>query len=358
MHHLLHSTYATLVGLCLIGVARAHEHAHHDAPSTQLEVNEQMRQAAIDFLAALPPETRGQTTFPFDSAERTGWNFVPMERSGTPLKAMTLEQRRAARRLMRSALSDKGYLKATTIMSLEQVLRLIEADRENVEGIRDQEKYWFGVFGDPAGEGPWGWRVEGHHLSLNFTSDGRLVVSATPLFLGANPHEVRVGPRIGLRALGEEEDNARQLMASLSEEQRDKVIIQPAAPRDVHTLPGAPIDLGAPAGLALADMTPKQQTLLKTLVRDLVQHLRPELANEELRAIEQAGYGKLHFAWAGGLGPDDNHYFRVHGPTLVLEYDNAQGNHSHLVWHSTENDFGLDSLQKHYERHHLPAVAQ
>ncbi|MCA9238586.1 MAG: DUF3500 domain-containing protein, partial [Planctomycetales bacterium] len=257
---------AVLIALALVTAAwsplpaKAHDgQLHH--------VNDQMRQAAEEFLSALTPELQAQVRFPFDGVQRTNWHYVPMERVGVPFKAMSLEQRRAARKLMRSVLSDKGYLKATTIMSLEQVLRAMEAGRDGVDSIRDPEKYWFALFGDPAGDEPWGWRVEGHHLSLNFTSEDGVVASFAPLFLGANPAEVRVGPRSGLRALGSEEDAARELMASFTDQQRERVLITEEAPREVLTVPGAPIDLGAPAGLALREMTAEQQQLLKALVR-------------------------------------------------------------------------------------------
>lgn len=331
--------------------AKAHEGVLHTHAAPTAAANARMRAAAVEFLDSLPEAQRKAATFSFDGPQRTDWQFVPMERVGLPLRDMTLEQRRAARKLMRSVLSDQGYLKATTIMSLERVLRLIEADREDVMNIRNPEKYWFAVYGDPAGDQPWGWRVEGHHLSLNLTSDGQLVASTAPLFLGANPHEVRIGPRLGLRALGGEEDRFRALIDALTDEQRRQASIASEAPRDVATVPGAPIDLGQPAGLAYSEMTPGQQPLLKAAITGLLQNLRPELAEQELADIEQAGYSDIHFAWAGGLGPDENHYFRLHGPTFVFEYDNAQGNHSHLVWHSTKNDFGLDKLQRHYQQH-------
>ncbi|TWT75566.1 hypothetical protein Pla123a_30760 [Posidoniimonas polymericola] len=348
MHQFLSNLLLLFLALSWVALTPDRTSAHEAA---QHQVNEEMRDAAVEFLSTLPDEQRQAATFAFDGPQRTDWQFVPMERVGLPLRDMTLEQRRAARKLMRSVLSDQGYLKATTIMSLERVLRLIEADREDVENIRNPEKYWFAVYGEPDADRPWGWRVEGHHLSLNLTSDGQLVVSTAPLFLGANPHEVRVGPRLGLRALGGEEDRFRALMGLFSEEQRRQASIASEAPRDVATVPGAPIDLGKPAGLPYSQMTPAQQSGLTEVVTGVLQNLRPELAAQELAEIERAGYSEIYFAWAGGLGPDENHYFRVHGPTFVFEYDNAQGNHSHLVWHSTKNDFGLDKLQQHYEQH-------
>jgi len=324
-----------------------------------IKIHTEMRQAAIDFLASLDDQLREQSTFDFRGPERTDWHFVPKQRAGVSFKEMNLQQRRAAHVLLRSALSDKGYLKATTVMSLEQVLRRLEADRENVEEIRDPEKYWFAIFGDPAkdgsaGGGPWGWRVEGHHLSLNFTSDDGVVVGTAPLFFGSNPSEVRIGPKMGLRVLGREEDLARALMAALTPEQQAKAIISTQAPAEVLTAPGQPIDIGAPAGISAADLTKRQRQLLRQMVTNFLRHLRSTLASKEIHEVEQAGVENIHFAWAGSQERDENHYFRIHGPTFILEYDNARGNHAHLVWHSRDNDFGSAVLHRHYQEspHH------
>lgn len=325
----------------------------------RVSVNNEMREAAIDFLTSLDEKLREQAKFEFDGGQRTDWHFIPKDRLGVSFKEMTLAQRRSARVLMRSVLSEKGYLKATTIMSLEQVLRLLEADRENVNEIRDPEKYWFAVFGDPTSEKPWGWRVEGHHLSLNFTSVDGVVASTAPIFLGSNPAEVRVGPRIGLRTLGHEEDQARKLMSLFSAEQKAKVIIDAEAPRDVLTVPGKPIDIAKPEGIAAADMNKRQRAVLSQMVSNFLRHLRSQLAAAEIQQVKEAGIEKIYFAWAGSLKPEENHYFRLHGPTFVLEYDNSQGNHAHLVWHSRTNDFGADVLRHHYEtspHHHAEAV--
>lgn len=315
-------------------------------------VDTQMQTAAVAFLDSLTPELRGQATFAFDDKQRTDWHFVPKDRAGVSFREMTLQQRRAARKLMRSVLSEKGYFKATTIMSLERVLRTMEADRENVSEIRHPEKYWFAIFGDPNGQEPWSWRVEGHHLSLNFTSVDGVVQGTTPLFLGANPAEVRVGPRAGLRVLGDEEDQARELIAALDDSQRKQAIISSQAPADVLTVPGEPLDIGAPQGLAAAEMSESQQHLLTGMVASLANHLKASLAESEVAKIEAAGINQLHFAWAGSLNPDEKHYFRLHGPTFILEYDNAQGNHVHLVWHSSTNNFAAQVLHAHYQQHH------
>lgn len=317
-------------------------------------VNDKMQQATVAFLESLDETQRRQTTFNFDSKHRTDWHFIPKERVGLTFKAMKLEQRRAARALMRAALSEKGYLKAVTVMSLERVLRIMEAGRKGVNNIRNPEKYWFAVFGDPAKGKPWGWRVEGHHLSLNFTSIDGFVSGSTPIFYGSNPAEVRVGPRIGLRVLGSEIDQARALMATFSNQQKLKAIVSATAPNDVLTLPGKPIDIGPPTGISAADMTVVQQEILLQMVSSFLGHLQSALAEKELQSIKKSELEGIHFAWAGSEDPKKNHYFRVQGKTFIYEYDNSQGNHAHVVWHSTENDFGDSVLKRHYQEspHH------
>jgi hypothetical protein len=325
--------------------------AHEPTPAA---VDGEMRQAAVALLESLGPKLRKQASFAMDGPERVDWQFVPMERKGVALKEMNFEQRRAAHRLMRTALSSKGYLKATTIMSLDLVLREIETDRPDVDSVRDPAKYWFAVFGDPASKEPWGWRVEGHHLSLNFSSAAGKLIVASPRFFGANPAEIQVGSRAGLRALGEEEDLARAIVATMSPEQKKKLIIAMEAPADILTGPGKSLDIGLPVGLPVSEMTTRQRELLMDLVGEFAHNLRPELADQELREIEQAGVDEIHFAWAGSLEPGQGHYYRIHGPTFIVEYDNPEGNHVHTVWHSPHDDFGIDSLRRHYEEspHH------
>jgi hypothetical protein len=308
--------------------------------------------AANHFLETLDPQLRAKASFPFDSDERFNWHFIPRERFGVSLKEMNLQQRRAAHTLMRTALSTKGYLKATAIMSLEPILRALEHDRPDVEQVRDEEKYWFSIFGEPSADKPWGWRVEGHHLSLNFSSVDRSLVASLPAFFGANPAEVKSGPRAGLRVLAAEEDLARVIMASLTDAQKQQAVILVEAPRDIITAPGHQIDIGRPAGLPVTAMTDEQKSLLRQLVQEYAHNLRRDLASAELESIKHAGIDKIHFAWAGSLARGEGHYYRIHGPTFIIEYDNTQNdaNHIHTVWHSMTNDFGHDLLRKHYEQ--------
>jgi hypothetical protein len=248
--------------------------------------------------------------------------------------------------VLRAALSERGYTRVEDIMWLENVLRQTESDAE----LYGPQNYVFAVFGDPTGEGPWGWRIDGHHLSLNFTHAAG-EVAATPVFYGANPATVPHGPRAGLRALGAEEDLGRRLIRALGEEQRATALIAAKAPKDIVTGPEREHSLRAPAGLALGQMSEPNRNLTLCLVDQYIGTMRAETAEAERARLRDGGVERVHFAWAGELEPGRPHYYRLHGPTLVIEYDNTQNNanHIHTVWHDPTREFGGDLLRHHYE---------
>jgi hypothetical protein len=334
-----HRSFGTLC--CVLTLCAASARAHPHAPA------EAMAEAAQNFLAALTPEQRQKATFDLNDAERVNWHFVPRERKGLPFKEMTPAQRHLAHALLSTGLSHRGYVKATTIMSLEQILRDLEQGRGPT---RDPELYFVTIFGQPGARSTWGWRVEGHHLSVNFTLANGHAVSA-PTFFGSNPAEVKTGPRQGLRVLAEEEDLARALVSSLSEAQRQQAIIQTDAPRDIITGADRKARRLEPLGIGYAALNPEQQQRLRALVEAYAQRHRLELAAQDLEQIQQAGWDQVHFAWAGSLERGQGHYYRVQGPTFLLEYDNTQNdaNHIHSVWRDLANDFGEDLLRKHYQ---------
>jgi hypothetical protein len=305
-----------------------------------------MAEAAKNFMATLTPEQRTKTVFELKDDERLNWHFVPKPRKGLPFKEMTAAQRTLAHALLASGLSHRGYAKASTIMSLEQIL----FDLEDKSPRRDAELYYVTIFGTP-GAGAWAWRVEGHHLSLNFTVHGENVLAVTPSFFGANPAQVREGPRKGLRTLSHEEDRARELAKSLNPEQRKTGIIAAEAPRDIITGSSRKASSQEPLGIAAASLTQSQKVLLLDLLKEYVHRYRTELAEADLKKISQRGDDKLYFAWAGGLEQGQGHYYRIQGPTFLMEYDNTQdnANHIHTVWRDLEKDFGGDPLRAHYE---------
>jgi hypothetical protein len=308
-----------------------------------------MAGAALAFLGALPAEARKRAVFALGDRERLNWHYVPRGREGVPFKAMPAPARAAAHELMKASLSAVGYGKAVNVIQLEEVLRQIETFGLS----RDPETYAFTVFGNP-GAAPWGWRVEGHHLSLNFTLVPGQPVAVTPAFLGANPAEIPSGPKKGLRTLAAEHDLGRSLVGSLTDAQRQRTVIAAQSLGDIVTGPGRGDSLATPAGLPLADMTGEQRGLAARLIEEYARNMHSELAEQELRRMRDAGLERIHFAWAGALEAGKAHYYRLHGPTVLIEYDNTQNNanHIHSVWHDPRRDFGLDLLRAHYDRGH------
>ncbi len=321
-------------------------YAHEAHPKAPLHpASAEMVKAANALLEKLPAEQKAKAVFEFGSEERKNWHFIPRERKGLSLKEMPPEIRPLAMALAKTGLSDDGYKKATLIMSLETILREMEKD---TTGKRDPEKYFVSIFGTPGGKEPWGWRFEGHHLSLNYSTIAGAAPSMTPSFFGTNP-----GEKDGLRILGKEEDLGRELIQSLTEEQRKIAVIAEKAPSDILNLPSRP-ERTKPEGISWDKLTPEQQAKLKLVIKEQIFRCRPDVASEEMVRIGKAGLSKIHFAWAGGLERGEPHYYRVQNESFVVEYDNTQGkaNHPHSVWRDWENDFGSDLLKRHHEESH------
>jgi hypothetical protein len=310
-----------------------------------------MAEMTKHFLASLTPEQKAKATYEFKHDERLNWHFIPKTRNGLPLKEMTPAQRHIAHALLSTALSQRGYMKASLIMSLEQVLKEIEVGGRMV---RDAELYFVTIFGMPGGKEPWGWRWEGHHLACNFTVVNGTDVMVTPTFMGSNPAEVRDGPRTGLRVLAAEEDLARKLLLSFNEEQRRTAIYTNRAPSDIISGTNRPAMLLKPAGLAMGQMNQTQQTILMDLLKEYFYRARPEVAELDVKKVQALSPDKVTFAWAGPTEPKQGHYYRIQAPHFLIEYDNTQNNanHIHAVWRDLERDFGGDPLKKHYEEHH------
>ena len=321
-------------------------------PAFAHDATADMAKAANAFLAALSPEEKAQATFKFESetkAERLNWHFIPKERKGLPIKAMSEPQRALAKALLKTGLSDDGYQKAEIIQGLEAVLREMEKD---TTGKRDPEKYFVSIFGTPGGKEPWGWRWEGHHQSFNYTCAGDSAPSMTPSFFGSNPGVVQEGPKKGTRVLGKEEDLGRALVKSLNEEQRKKAVILQEAPKDILNVPGR-ADTKA-EGIPYSALNADQQKQLVDLTKVYLLRCRPDVAAEDWSKVEKSGLDKLHFAWAGGFELGEPHYYRVQSGNFVVEYDNVQNgaNHPHSVWRDFDRDFGQDLLAEHYKKAH------
>jgi hypothetical protein len=311
-----------------------------------------MARAASGFLDSLTPDQRVKATFPFESDERLRWHFIPNEtfaRKGLMIKDMTETQRRLAHDLLRSGMSARGYLKVTSIMELEDVLKVIEAGGKFA---RNKEEYLFSIFGTPAAKGRWGWRVEGHHVSLRFAVvDGAVTdnVASSPMFLGTNPAEVRDGEKKGLRVLADEEDAGRTLIMALPAELQKQAIVNAVAPNDILTMNKNDITPLPEQGVAYRALPAAQQALLSRLIEVYASNMDADIAAERLAKIKAAGMDSIRFAWLGETDKGKKHYYSVQGPTFLIEYDNTQnnGNHIHSVWRDFKGDFGRDILREH-----------
>ena len=311
--------------------------------------------AANTFLDGLTAEQRKLAQRPLRDAERTQWHFVPGRYAGIEFSALDTQQNAAARELLRSMLSARGYEKTTAIMALENVLHDIETAKGQDASHRDPGRYTLLVLGEPEVRGSYVVRFQGHHVSLQLAvQDGRLV-GHTPQFLGTNPHQV-AGPEAQRhRVLGAEEDLARAFLLLLDPAQLQKAVIATEAPKDVLLGPGkAPAELGERRGVAWKDLNDTQRGVLWRLVEEYAHVLRTEFADEELAHLRSDGLDELSFAWAGGRERGQGHYYRIHGLHFAIEYDCTQddANHVHTVWRDFEHDFGGDPMRDHLEHDH------
>jgi hypothetical protein len=310
-----------------------------------------MSNAANALLNTLSSDQKAKAVFSFDDEERLNWHFIPKERKGLSYKLMTPEQRPLALSLLNSSLSQQGFIKATSIMSLEEILKMQE--KNTPAGRRDPENYFFSIFGTPSESGTWGFRFEGHHVAMNFTIVDNKVASS-PMFFGTNPAEVKEGPRKGLRVLGNEEDLGRELVKSLTPEQRKVAVVAEEPLKDIITMASRKAALdGQPSGLSAAKMNAKQRVLLQNLLDEYANNVPEQGAAARREQIKKAGTN-LNFAWTGGTERGEGHYYRVQAPAFLVEYDNTQNNnnHVHSVWRDFNGDFGYDLLGNHYQMSH------
>lgn len=358
--------------------ALLHQPAHRSVPG---EFNATLATfAAMALYDHLDGEQRARVVVPLEDQNRTNWNFLPESgRRGVPIRDMSQTQRYLAHRLIAQCMSVEGYAQVVQVMSLEHVLRELN---EPVFGhvaahFRDPEGYFLTFFNQPQPDSDWGWRLVGHHLSLNFTIAGQDLLASTPLLLGSEP--ARLGP---FRILGNEEDHGFSLLATLDAQQVDTATIHPTPPPDFASR-CVPIlgqeewpdehgvgrrDAGIsdadrealrwiknqPRGLARGVMGAEQQEAFDRLLESFILRLKPEQVGREMDRIRGAGQNDLHFVWAGSHRIDEPHYFRVEGPVTLIEFDNTEdnANHVHCVWRDPENDFGFDILARHRAAQH------
>jgi Protein of unknown function (DUF3500) len=310
--------------------------------------------AVNNLLKTLDKDQLQKINQPIDMDERRTWYYIPISRCGLMLKEMTEAQRAAAMDLLKATLSEQGSQKAIAIMQLEIILKELEKSPPENER-RDPLKYYFSVFGKPSLTTVWGWRIEGHHVSLNFTSNGKKVVSGTPLFMGTNPGIVPSGDHKGYQIQKDEANLAFELLNSFDADQLKKAIYSTTAPNDMLTENSKKVGLLKDEGISFNELNGDQQKLLMRLIGVYVKNYPYGFAEEFMQKIEKAGLDRIKFAWSGdkvygGIG----HYYRIQNDVLLIEYDNVQNqaNHLHTVVRDLTNDFGEDILRSHYLKDH------
>lgn len=320
-------------------------------------LGQDLSEQANAFLSSLGPEIREKASFPLADEERYAWYFVPIVRKGPTFHDFNEEQKAAALQLLRASLSQEGYRKTREIIELERVLAVIENnDQRTPDGkpYRDPLNYHFSIFGTPSPTNFWGWRFEGHHISLNFTATRGTLVSSTPSFLGSNPGVVRIDLQKGKEVLRKESELGFALLRALSPEQLKVARFSDKAPFDIISSNKRKVEGIEKKGISYAALTPDQKSLFRDLLEVYIGNYVFEFSETFRKKIVDAGLENLSFAWAGVLDKSDGHYYRIHGPMLLIEFDNTQNdaNHVHTVVRDLTNDFAEDLLRQHYETKH------
>ena len=321
----------------------------------QLTLVEKMTDAGRKFFDSLNADQKSKACFEYLDGERLFWYYPPMNRHGLALRDMEDSQREKAFDLMATGLTERSYKQAKQIIDLENVLGPLEKERGHISFKRDPELYYFTIFGTPNADGPWGWRAEGHHISLHFSIYQGKIISMTPFFFGANPAEVRQGPKNGLRVLSDREDIAFDLMNSLDEGQKKTAIIYGQAPYDILTYNSSKVSLPAEEGLPISKMNGTQREIVTSLITEYINQVHKELADQKFAELRDHGIENVHFAWGGATDHGGEHYYRLHGGRFVVEFDNRQNgaNHIHSVWRDVDNDFCEDVMRQHLLAYHV-----
>ena len=311
---------------------------------------------AKSFVSSLDASQKPLTLFPFDGDERYNFHFFPIDdRKGLPLDKMTTQQKSAVMKLLSTCLTDNTVKKINDIIELENILKVLE-NRKDDDHFRDPGKYHIAIFGEPGEKNIWAWRFEGHHVSFNFSTRDNTLVAGTPGFLGSNPAIVQEGAQKGKEILKDEKTYALKLLNSFSGDQLKMAVISGDAPDDIITRIERKAIIKDPAGITYEQMNNAQKENFLELIKLYVHRCKKPFADNMLKEIQDAGFNKLKFAWAGhtqtGIGHP--HYYRIVGPTIIIEYDNTQNNanHVHTVVRDLLHDYGGDQLLEHYKKGH------
>jgi Protein of unknown function (DUF3500) len=321
--------------------------------SINFSIAQDLSQKAKDFLTTLSPELKLQAVFPLKHEERFNFNFVPLERKGPTFRDFNATQKTAALELLKASLSAQGFKKATDIIELEKALIIIEKQAPDSR-YRDPLNYHFCIFGTPTADKAWGWKFEGHHISVNFVSNEGRIVSSTPSFFGSNPGIVTIEEQKGKQALKLESELALLLVNALSEEQLKTARVSEEAPKEIITGNSRKASNIEPRGISFNALDDDQKKTFLQLLDVFVKNYELGFSKTLMEKIKKAGMDNLSFAWAGGLRYGVPHYYRIQGPMLLIEYDNIQNNanHVHTSVRDLTNDFAEDILREHYLSEH------
>jgi hypothetical protein len=334
-------------------------------------IEAEMRRTAETLLDNLTPLQKKRALLAFADTARLQWNNLPIglrARSGIDIGSLTDTQRILVHRMLSASLSSQGYLKATSIMHLDNLLNMfadtMHARREMPDDLykmlRDLQwshrNFYIAIFGDPHTDNDWGYKIEGHHLSFNFTFHDKQL-SVTPMFVGTDPAEYPILEYAGWRVLSKEEDFGLQLIAVLSPAQKQKATMSTEVPGDIITAAESGRRLIDYWGIKGSDLSKQQQDILQGIIREFVFNLAHEKAVVEYDKILKAGTGNIYFGWIGAYEEKKPHYYVLNGPTFIIEFDNNAGprraaNHIHAIWREKGNEYGEDMLKKHYEAEH------
>lgn len=308
------------------------------------------------FLNSLNQAQKLKALYKFDSDERYDWHFVPKdERIGIMLGDLNETQKKDAFNLLKTYLSENAFNKTTGIIQLELVLKELEKRREG-DNRRDPGKYTLAFFGKPSKTGIWGWRFEGHHISFSFSTRDNKLISGTPGFMGANPAVVLSGPQKGKQVLKEETEIGFKLLHSLDSSQLSNATIAGETPKDIVTYIMRKASLDKPEGLLYSQMNKEQQKVFDQLLQVYLTRYTEKYSKNLMTEIRSADINQLRFGWAGARNPETGkaYYYRIHGPGIIIEYDNSQNNanHIHTVIRDLKNDFGDDQLKSHLKTGH------
>jgi Protein of unknown function (DUF3500) len=309
--------------------------------------------AGKEFVSKLSADQKSKANFKDDDNERFNWNFVPTTRRGLPVGDLNDDQRKLLQSLLSASLAEQGLTKANNITSLEGILRDVEG-RGNDDTYRDPKKYFVSIFGTPDCKGVWHWRLEGHHLSLNFSIIDGAMISSTPSFMGANPAVVPSGSKKGWEVLKAETDLGFALIQALTVDQQKKAIFSSSALPEIVTGNDRRAKLIEPAGIYYRELNAEQKKAFIRLLDVFVKNYELGFSSKLWEKIQKSGVDNLSFAWAGSTSPGSGTYYRIQGPMLQIEYDNTQtrANHVHTAVRDLTNDFAEDVLKSHYQKEH------